>query len=303
MKRVLFMGTPQYATDILQALYEASDVEIVGVYTQPDKPVGRKAILTPPSVKVLAQIHNTPVYQPNRLRDIETIHEVLDIACDVIVVAAYGQILPKAILDYVPCINLHASILPSYRGASPIQQSLLNNDKQSGVTAMWMDIGLDTGEIIKTSIVDIASDEMIETLYEKLTACASDLTLKVLRQWDYKTATPQNDKDATHCQKITKTDGLIAFDTATEIYNRYRAFTPWPGIYLASGLKIKKMTLEESISIGNAGEIMCVENESIVVACSQGSLRLFTIQAPSKGEVSAVAYLNGKRLSYGHILA
>lgn len=301
--RVLFMGTPQYATDILQALYDASDVEVVGVYTQPDKPVGRKAILTPPSVKMLAQMHNTPVYQPNRLRDEEVVCEVLAIPCDIIVVAAYGQILPKAILDYVPCINLHASILPAYRGASPIQQSLLNNDKQSGVTAMWMDVGLDTGAIIKTSVIDIPCDEMVETLYEKLTVCASNLTLNVLRQWDQKTVTPQNEEDATHCKKITKTDGLITFDNATEIYNRYRAFTPWPGIYLESGLKIKKMALEESASIGNAGEIICVEDESIVVACTQGSLRLFTLQAPSKGEVPAVAYLNGKRLNCGHILA
>ena len=303
MKRVLFMGTPQYATAILQSLYDAPDVEVVGVYTQPDKPVGRKAVLTPPSVKVLAQTYSTPVYQPNRLRDEEIVKEVLAIECDIIIVAAYGQILPKAILEYVPCINLHASILPSYRGASPIQQSLLNDDKQSGVTAMWMDVGLDTGAIIESSMVDIAPDEMVETLYERLTLCASDLTLKVIREWDCKTVVAQDETQATHCKKITKLDGLIDFDNASEIFNRYRAYTPWPGIYLESGLKIKKMALEETNSTGKSGEIICVEDESIVVTCAQGSLRLFTLQAPSKGETTAVAYLNGKRLGCGHTLA
>ncbi len=303
MKRVLFMGTPQYATAILQSLYDAPDIKVVGVYTQPDKPVGRKAVLTPPSVKVLAQTYDTPVYQPNRLRDIETIHEVLDIACDVIIVAAYGQILPKAILDYVPCINLHASILPSYRGASPIQQSLLNNDKQSGVTAMRMDEGLDTGAIIETATLDIAADEMLETLYDRLTACASVLTVKILREWDYKTVIEQNEAQATHCKKITKLDGLIDFMNASEIFNRYRAFTPWPGVYLESGLKIKKMALEESSGTGNQGEIIMIDKESIVVSCAQGTLRLFTLQAPSKGEVTAVEYLNAKRLVRGNTLA
>jgi methionyl-tRNA formyltransferase len=303
MKRVLFMGTPQYATAILQSLYDAPDMEVVGVYTQPDKPVGRKAVLTPPSVKVLAQTYSTPVCQPNRLRDEKVINEVLKIACDVIVVAAYGQILPKEILEYVPCINLHASILPSYRGASPIQQSLLHNDSKSGVTAMWMDTGLDTGAIIECSILDIAPDEMAESLYERLTLCASDLTLKVVREWDCKTVVTQDETQATHCKKITKLDGLIDFDNASEIFNRYRAYTPWPGIYLESGLKIKKMILLETCSIGKPGEIISMDDVSVVVACRQGSLRLFTLQAPSKGEITATAYLNGKRLDCGNTLA
>jgi len=303
MKRVLFMGTPQYATAILQSLYDAPDIKVVGVYTQPDKPVGRKAILTPPSVKVLAQTYSTLVYQPNRLRDDEVIQEVLAIECDIIIVAAYGQILPKAILEYIPCINLHASILPSYRGASPIQQSLLNNDKQSGVTAMWMDVGLDTGAIIEIATLDIAPDEMVETLYERLTLCASDLTLKVIREWDSKTVVAQEETQATHCKKITKLDGLIDFDNASDIFNRYRAYTPWPGIYLESGLKIKKMALESSSGTGNQGEIIAIDKESIVVSCAEGTLRLFTLQAPSRGEVTAVEYLNAKRLVCGNTLA
>ncbi len=303
MTRIIFMGTPEYATEILQTLVSVEDVEVVAVYTQPDKPVGRKAILTPPSVKVLAEQSLIPVFQPNRLRDEEVVHELLQIPCDLIIVAAYGQILPKAILDYVPCINLHASILPQYRGASPIQQSLLNNDNQSGVTAMWMDVGLDTGDIIEISTLDIAPDEMLESLYERLTTLACDLTLNVIRTWDRQSATPQENDKATHCKKILKADGLITFEDASEIYNRYRAFTPWPGIFTELGLKIKSMSLEEAVSGRNAGEILAIDANSIVIGCNRGSLRITTLQAPSKQETAAVGYLNGKRLVCGNILA
>lgn len=142
--KIIFMGTPDYASAILQKIINTPDMQVVAVYTQPDKPVGRKKIITPPPVKVLACENNIEVYQPTRLRDEETVNELLKIDCDYIIVAAYGQILPKTILDHAPCINLHASILPQYRGASPIQQSLLNGDEKTGVTAMHMDEGLDT---------------------------------------------------------------------------------------------------------------------------------------------------------------
>ena len=302
MARVIFMGTPDYAASILEALIEADDIEVVSVYTQPDKPVGRKAILTPPIVKTVAQKVDIPVIQPKRLRDENVVKEVLATSCDMIIVAAYGQILPKEILDYVPCVNLHASILPHYRGASPIQQSLLNNDPQSGVTAMWMDEGLDTGAIIKIETLDIGSEEMVESLYNRLTVCAVDLTLDVIRHWDRQTATPQDDAEATSCKKILKSDGLIDFADAREIYNRYRAYTPWPGIYLDSGLKIKEMRLEEEDSHGEAGVIVAMDKESIVIQCSKGSLRLFKVQAPSKQETPIIDYLNGKRIVCGHPL-
>lgn len=302
MTRIIFMGTPEYAADILKTLIAADDIEVVAVYTQPDKPVGRKGILTPPAVKVLAQEADIPIMQPSRLRDEKIVNELLKIDCDMIIVAAYGQILPKAILDHAPCVNLHASILPQYRGASPIQQSLLHNDTKSGVTAMWMDEGLDTGAIIKIETVDISPSEMVESLYASLTKIACDLTVDVIRTWDRKTAVPQNDDQATHCSKISKTDGLISFDNAADIYNKYRAFTPWPGIYLESGLKIKKMSLIDEISEGTAGKIIAIESDSIVVECSKGSLRLFKVQAPSKQETDAVAYLNGKRLVHGNTL-
>lgn len=302
MKRVIFMGTPDYAGSILEALIAADDIDVVAVYTQPDKPVGRKAVLTPPVVKVLAEKANIPVKQPIRLRDEEVVNDLRSISCDLIIVAAYGQILPKTVLEHAPCINLHASILPQYRGASPIQQSLLNNDSQSGVTAMWMDEGLDTGAIIKIETLEIAPDEMIESLYGRLTAIAVHLTLDVIRHWDRLTAVKQNDNEATHCKKILKSDGFIDFSDAREIYNRYRAFTPWPGIFIDSGLKIKAMKLEEELSSGAAGTILSMDKESIVVQCAKGSLRISKVQAPSKQETSVVDYLNGKRIGCGHPL-
>ncbi|MDP3291372.1 MAG: methionyl-tRNA formyltransferase [Sulfuricurvum sp.] len=302
MTRVIFMGTPDYAASILEALIQAEDIEVVSVYTQPDKPVGRKALMTPPVVKVLAENAHIPVFQPLRLRDEAVVNELLVTPCDMIIVAAYGQILPKAILEYVPCVNLHASILPHYRGASPIQQSLLNNDPQSGVSAMWMDEGLDTGAVIKIKTLPIGEDEMIESLYKRLTDSAVELTLDTIRNWDRESAVAQNDAEATHCKKILKSDGLIDFSDAREIYNRYRAYTPWPGIFTESGLKIKSMLLEEENSHGDAGIITQVDKESILVQCTKGSLRITSVQAPSKQETSVVDYLNGKRIGCGHPL-
>lgn len=302
MIRVIFMGTPDYAASILRGLIGDADIDIAAVYTQPDKPVGRKAVMTPPPVKVLAEEAGIRVIQPSRLRDDAAVAELKNIPCDLIIVAAYGQILPKAVLEHAPCINLHASILPHYRGASPIQQSLLNNDSQTGVTAMWMDEGLDTGAIIQIRGIAIGPDEMVGSLYERLTDTAVDLTLDVIHHWDRHSATPQNDAEASHCRKITKAEGLIDFSDAREIYNRYRAFTPWPGIYLESGLKIKEMALVEENSVGAAGEITGIDKESVVVQCAKGSLRLFKVQAPSKQEAFAVDYLNGKRIGCGNTL-
>lgn len=302
MTRIIFMGTPDYAAQILKTLIDDVAVEVVAVYTQPDKPVGRKAIMTPPVVKTLAQESNIPVFQPIKLRDAAVVEKLRTIECDMIIVAAYGQILPKSILEYVVCVNLHASILPQYRGASPIQQSLLNNDTQSGITAMWMDEGLDTGAIIKVSMLEIASGEMLESLYGRLTKTACDITVDILHNWDRISCIAQNELDATHCSKVSKSDGLIRFDNADKIINKYRAFTPWPGIYLESGLKLKEMRLNESQSVGVAGEIMAVDEESITVQCEKGSLKLLKVQASSKKGTSAVAYLNGKRLDCGNTL-
>ena len=294
--RVIFMGTPDYAEQILERLIQTKEIEVVAVYTQPDKPVGRKKVLTPPPVKKLAQEFGIEVYQPQKLRDEEVIQELVQLSCDYIVVAAYGQILPKEILEHAPCINLHASILPQYRGASPIQQTLLNGDKKTGVTAMLMEEGLDTGDILAVKSIDVADTMMVEELFDTLTELAAELTLEVLKNFNEYTPEVQNDAEASLCKKITKADGLIDLDDAQLIYNKYRAFTPWPGIYLESGLKLKHITLEETESQNQSAKILSISKESIVVACKKGSLRIFRVQSQSKKEMEIGAYINGKRL-------
>lgn len=297
------MGTPDYAQVILQRLINTQNIEVVAVYTQPDKPVGRKKIMTAPEVKILACKNSIDVYQPTRLRDNHTVNELLEIECEYIVVAAYGQILPRAILDHAPCINLHASILPQYRGASPIQQTLLHGDKQTGVTAMLMEEGLDTGAIIKISTIDVDDDEMVETLFDRLTQVAAELTIEVLENFDYFTPEIQNNSLSSHCSKITKNDGEVIFDNSVELYNKYRAFTPWPGIYLENGLKLKSIKLEEKNTINEIGKILLIDSDSIVVGCEKGSIRIFRVQPQSKKEMDIISYINGKRLTLADTLS
>ena len=299
---VIFMGTPDYADVILNALIEDSDINVKAVYTQPDRPVGRKKVLTPPIVKKRALAHNILLYQPERLRDESVVKELLEIKCDYIVVAAYGQILPREILDHAPCINLHASILPHYRGASPIQQTLLHGDKETGVTAMLMQEGLDTGDILKIEKIKVHDDEMVESLFERLTQVAAALTLDVLKNFKQYKPLPQNDSEATYCKKITKADGEVTFDDAQILYNKYRAFTPWPGIYLESKLKLKKIALYDTDSSNRAGEILSIDKESIVVGCKKGSITIFRVQPESKKEMDVLAYINGKRLNIADTL-
>ncbi|WP_304543082.1 methionyl-tRNA formyltransferase [Sulfurimonas microaerophilic] len=293
---VIFMGTPSYADEILKELIADQEINVVAVYTQPDKPVGRKKVLTPPPVKVTAEQAAIDVYQPTRLRDEETVEELLKIECDYIVVAAYGQILPKAVLEHAPCINLHASILPQYRGASPIQQTLLNGDNKTGVTAMLMDEGLDTGDIIKIEEIEVPADEMVETLFERLTETATSLTIDVLKNFENYPAVKQDESLSTHCTKITKAEGEVIFDDAQVLYNKYRAFTPWPGIYLESGLKLKNLSLVEIESTNDSGKILEVKKESIIVGCTKGSLEIFSVQPQSKKEMSVISYINGQRI-------
>lgn len=301
--KIIFMGTPDYAEQILNRLFKEANIEVVAVYTQPDKPVGRKKVMTPPSVKTLALKNNIEVYQPSRLRDKEVVEQLLKIECDYIVVAAYGQILPLEILEHAPCINLHASILPQYRGASPIQQTLLNDDKQTGVTAMLMEEGLDTGNIIKIETIKVNSDEMVETLFDKLTDVACELTIDVLDNFISYNPQQQDNSKATHCSKITKADGEVTFDNAMELYNKYRAYTPWPGIFLQSGLKLKKISLEEKLSSNEVGKILKIDSQSIVVGCKVGTIRVYSVQPISKKEMDIISYVNGKRLTIANHLS
>lgn len=297
MTKIIFMGTPDYAEVILKELIADSTIDVVAVYTQPDKPVGRKKVLTAPIVKVTAQEHNIDIYQPIRLRDESVVKELLEIECDYIIVAAYGQILPREVLDHAPCINLHASILPQYRGASPIQQTLLNGDKETGVTAMLMEEGLDTGDILKIDKINVPDDEMVESLFKRLTDVAAHLTLDVIKNFDKYTPVPQDETKATHCKKITKADGLVSFSDAEKLFNKYRAFTPWPGIYLESKLKLKEIALVDKSSKNDIGKILSIDKDSIVVGCQEGSIRVFRVQPESKKEMDVLSYINGKRLN------
>jgi len=302
MINIVYMGTPDYASYILETLIKDKEIEVLSVYTQPDKPVGRKKVLTAPPVKTVALENAIEVHQPLNLRSPETEEEIKALKPDYIVVAAYGQILPKNILDIAPCINLHASILPQYRGASPIQQSLLHGDKETGVTAMLMDVGLDTGDILKISRMDIPKDMMVEELFTALTKIAADLTVDVLKNFNTLTPQKQDDEASTHCSKITKENGLVVFDDAQELYNKYRAFTPWPGVHLESGLKLKEIVLQSTQGSYKPGEILVKSKDSFLVGCKKGSLRINQVQAPSKKQVDGASYLNGKKLKRADIL-
>ena len=302
---IVFMGTPEYAAKILRALAEAK-FEIAAVFTQPDKPVGRKQILTPSEVKTYAQQHlpAVPIFQPTSLKDEAARAQIKELKPDFIVVAAYGKILPQAVLDIAPCINLHASILPKYRGASPIQSAILADEKQTGVTAMLMDAGLDTGDMLDFAYTP-CEDKTAAQLFDELGDLAGELIVRVLRNFANLTPLKQESAQATHCKKISKSDGLFSFEeSARQIYNKFRALTPWPGIYLASGLKILdlKYLCGREDERRKPGEIIFDGKHYIYVACGEGALCIETVQEPGKKPVDASAYLNGKRLGIGDIL-
>ena len=295
---VVFMGTPDYAVRILRHLKEAG-FNIKAVFTQPDKPVGRKQILTPSEVKIYAQneLVGVPVFTPNTLKDEAVVAELKAFEPKFIVVAAYGKILPKSVLDVATCINLHASILPKYRGASPIQSAILAGEKQTGVTAMLMDAGLDTGDMLDF-IYTPCESKMSSELFSELGELGGELIVKVLKNFENLKPQKQDDAQASHCKKISKSDGLFSFEEeAGQIYNKFRALTPWPGLYLASGLKI--LSLELSKKSGKSGEILSVEKDHVVVACKGGAVKIYELQEPSKKPINAKAYINGKRLSVG----
>ena len=304
---IVFMGTPEYAAKILRALAEAK-FKIVAVFTQPDKPVGRKQILTPSEVKIYAQKHlpAVPIFQPATLKDEAVAAQIKELKPDFIVVAAYGKILPQSVLDIAPCINLHASILPKYRGASPIQSALLAGEKQTGVTAMLMDAGLDTGDMLDFAYMP-CEDKTAAQLFDELGGLAGELIVRVLRNFANLKPLKQDDAQATQCKKIAKSDGLFSFEQSSEqIYNKFRALTPWPGIYLASGLKILDLEiLCESCGrkFQRTGEILHVDKLGFCVSCGEGAVKIIKVQEPGKRPVEASAYLNGKRLGIGDIVS
>ncbi len=302
IKKIVYMGTPNYAKMILQTLIDAKDMEVSLVLTQPDRPVGRKKLLTPPVVKLLAQEHNIELLQPQRLSEDGIYNAIVDAKPDFIVVAAFGQILPQSILDIAPCINLHASLLPQYRGASPVQQSLLNGDNYSGVTSMLMEAGLDSGPIWGYSFVKIPETMRLQQLMLQLSEDACLLTLDTIRNFESLEPMPQTKATSTHCKKISKQDGQIEFKDANELFNKYRAFEGWPGIFTANGLKIIEMNIVECDSTNISGEILSIGSKNITIACSRGSIEIKKLQPISKKPMDAKAYLLGKGLKIGDLL-
>ena len=222
-KRILFMGTPDYATTIFKELIN-SEYKVIGLFTQPDKPVGRKQILTPPHIKQFCIDENLliPIFQPLKLRGNEEVkNQIKSLNPDFIIVAAYGQILPKDILDIAPCINLHASLLPKYRGASPIQESLLNDDNYTGVTSMLMEEGLDSGDMLGFGYLKITSNMEVTQAFEELSKIAAKLTITTLDNFENIKPIKQNESEVSYCKKIKKEDGLVNFLDAKKLYLKY----------------------------------------------------------------------------------
>ena len=301
--RVIFMGTPSYAVAILDKLIK-KNYNIVGVFTQPDKVVGRKKILTPPDVKdyILKNNLNIEIFQPNSLKEDTIYEEVLTLKPDIIIVAAYGQILPKNILEICPCINLHASILPKYRGASPIQSAILNDDKISGVTAMKMGEKLDDGDMLGFSFLDISrfkSDEVFKQMEE----LASNLTVKILKNLNNIENFSQFDALSSKCSKIKKDDGLIKFsDDAKEVFQKFKAFYPWPGIFLENGTKLLDIEFIDDNESSDFGKIVNLDRKSFDLQFKNGVIKVFKIQEKAKKPLLASDFINGKRLKIGDIL-
>lgn len=300
--KIVFMGTPSYATTILEALMCDTTMDVALLVTQEDKPAGRKQLLTPPHIKTWVQekgLH-VEIYQPKTLRSCEAHDKIASYKPDFIIVAAYGKILPKEILDIAPCINLHASLLPKYRGASPIQSALLAKESYTGVTSMLMEEGLDTGAMLGFSYFKI-NNENAEELFGKLSNLAATLTLNTLKNFNTILPMAQINADATHCKKIKKEDGLVCFETqsALEIFTKAKALTPWPGIFLASGLKLHDIERYPCENIFSPNVISMTDKNGIVVSCKEGCLLIKTLQPLSKSVMRALDYMHGKRLSVG----
>ncbi|MBF7065824.1 methionyl-tRNA formyltransferase [Arcobacter butzleri] len=304
-KKVLFMGTPSYATEIFKKLL-SSNYEVIGLFTQPDKPVGRKQVLTPPDIKqfCIDNSINIPIFQPEKLRDNLAAYLVIkELKPDFIIVAAYGQILPKEILKLAPCINLHASLLPKYRGASPIQESLLNDDNFTGVTSMFMEEGLDSGDILALQYLKITPTMEVSEAFSKLSLIAAELTITTLDNFDRLNPIKQNESEVSFCKKIKKENGLVDFSDAKNLFLKYKAYSFWPGIFLESELKLKDIELLEETSQNEAGKILDICKDYIIVGCKKGSLKIKTLQAPSKKAINSVDFVRGQRVEIGDILA
>lgn len=303
--KIVFMGTPDYAAVTLKKLI-ASDHEIAAVFAQPDKPVGRKQILTPPPVKVVAEENNIPVHQPKTLRDGEALEILKGINPDIIVVVAYGKILPEKILNLPKygCVNGHASLLPKYRGASPIQWCIVCGEEKTGVTVMQMDIGMDTGDILTQCEVEIGEKETAEELFERLSVITAELLVNTLADLEKGNITPQkqDEEKASYAPIIKKEMAELDFSkSAKELYNAVRGYYSWPCAYFFLGGKRIKVIKSE---IGNetskpAGTVVG-NSDCLEIACGDGkSLKLLTVQPEGKGKMTAKEMLNGTKIEKG----
>lgn len=307
--RIAFMGTPDFSVDCLKALVESKH-EVVGVFCQPDKPVGRKQILTPPDVKVEALKHNLPIFQPVSLKNSKGVEILKEIKPDLIIVVAYGKILPKDFLEFPKygCINIHASILPKYRGASPIHFAVLNGDKVTGVTAMQMDEGLDTGDILKVGTVEIGENDTTEYMYEVMAPLGAKVLMETIDALEKGELEPikQDEEKATKVGLLSKEMSRIDWSSgAWEIHNKIRGLYSWPGASTTLNgktLKIHSSVMSDRKGNNNPGEI--IDNGGkIIVSCGDNNcIELKEIQLEGKKRMETAVFLNGYPLEKGTIL-
>lgn len=298
--RVIFMGTPDFAVETLRAILAAGH-EVALVVTQPDKPKGRGRALQEPAVKQCAKEHNLPVYQPRRIREAESIEYLRQYRPDIIIVAAFGQILPKEILQMPAygCVNVHASLLPKYRGAAPIQWAVIYGDKVSGVSTMRMDEGLDTGDVIETAEVTLAEDETGGSLFARLAKKGAELCVHTMQKIEDGTAvyTKQDASKATHVGMITKQMGNIDWtQPAVSIERLIRGLDPWPGTYTRLNgkmLKIWRARAEEGEIAQPAGTVAFVSKSACKVQTGDGVLSLLSVQLEGKKRMDIEAFLRG----------
>lgn len=302
--RILFFGTPDFAVPCLDALIREG-FDVVGCVTQPDKPQGRSMKLTPPPVKVLAEEKGIPVFQPERLKEGQLEDVLADTRPDVCAVVAYGKILPEYVLSYPKygCINVHGSLLPKYRGAAPIQWAVRNGDTVTGVSTMFLNAGMDTGDVIYTEETPIPETETAGELFDRLAPMGAELLVRTLRDVEAGIAprTPQNEAEATYAPMLTREDARVDWSRgARELSCLVRSLNPWP-VAAASlhGTSLKIFAACPVEGTGTPGEILSAGGEGITVCCGSGALRITELQPQNGKRMTAAVYCNGHRLIPG----
>ncbi len=301
--RIVFMGTPDFAVPSLQALIDAGH-DVCAVYTQPDKPQGRKQILTAPPVKTLALEHDIPVFQPNTLKNEDEQARLRELAPEVIIVVAYGKLLPKAVLDIPPhgCINVHGSLLPRWRGAAPIQWAVIAGDEMAGVTTMQMAEGLDTGDMLLTYETKVGEKETAGELFDRLAQSGAELLTQTLVKLDEITPRPQDDAQSCYAHMLDKQMAVIDWSkSAHEIDCLIRGLNPWPiALTMLSGERLKVFAAEKAAGNGEPGTVIEADpKKGLTVACGEGALKLIEIQLVGGKRMKATDFLRGHAIEVG----